>query len=68
MPGYAELFVLVLFGSVGFAAVAYGKKTTKWKPMAIGITLLTYPYFIENALLVYSVGIALCVSLFIFRD
>lgn len=67
-PGFAELFVPLLFGTVGFAAFVYGKKATSWKPMVIGVALMVYPYFIENALLLYSIGIALCVSLFVFRD
>ncbi len=68
MPGFAGLFALVLFGAVGLAAFVYGKKTMNWKPMAIGAALMAYPYFIENAVLLYSIGIALCVSLFVFRD
>ncbi len=68
MPGETELFVLVLLGSVGFGAVAYGHRTTRWKPMGIGIVLLTYPYFCESALMVYAIGLVLCASLFVFRD
>ncbi|HMC12927.1 MAG TPA: hypothetical protein VKG67_01105 [Gallionellaceae bacterium] len=68
MPGFAELFAALLFGTFGFAAFLYGKKSTNWKPMVIGVALMVYPYFIENALLLYSIGIALCVSLFVFRD
>lgn len=66
--GFEELFVPMFFGTVGFAAFVYGKKSTNWKPMVIGVALMVYPYFIGNALLLYSIGIALCVSLYVFRE
>jgi len=68
MPDFAELFAPVFFGCVGFGAFVYGKKTARWKPLVIGVTLMVYPYFIANALLLYSVGTALCISLFVFSD
>jgi hypothetical protein len=68
MPGFAELFAPLLFGTVGFAAFVHGKKTASWKPMVIGIALMVYPYFIENAMLLYSIGLALCIAIYVFRD
>ncbi len=66
--GFADLFVPLLFGSVGLGAFVYGKKSARWQPMVIGVALMVYPYFIESAVLLYAIGIALCVSLFVFRD
>ena len=66
--GFEELFVPMFFGTVGLAAFVYGKKSFNWKPMVIGVALMVYPYFIGNALLLYSIGIALCVSLYVFRE
>jgi len=66
--GFANLFASLMFGSVGLGAFVYGKKTSNWKPMAIGALLMGYTYFIDSTLLLYSIGIALCVSLFVFRD
>jgi ABC-type xylose transport system permease subunit len=68
MPSFTVLFAGLLFGTIGFAAFIYGKKSQNWKPMTTGVVLMAYPYFIENAWLVYAIGIALCVSLFVFRD
>lgn len=68
MPGFSELFAAVVFGAVGLAAFVYGKKATNWKPMVIGVALMAYPYFFEQALLLYGIGIALCVSLYVFRE
>ncbi len=67
-PGFTDLFAPLMFGSVGLGAFVYGKKTSNWKHMAIGAALMAYPYFIDSALLQYSIGIALCASLFVFRD
>jgi hypothetical protein len=49
-------------------AFVYGKKTSNWKPMAIGGALMVYPYFIASALLQYAIGLALCAALFVYRD
>ena len=67
-PAFANLFASVLFGSAGLGAFVYGKKTMRWKAMAIGSTLMAYPYFIDNTLLLYMIGFALCLSLLAFRD
>lgn len=68
MPSYANLFAALLFGTVGFAAFIYGKKSANWKPMTLGVALMVYPYFIEATWLLYTIGIALCAGLFFWRD
>lgn len=68
MPGFANLFAGILFGSAGFAAFVYGKKSARWKPMAIGAALMVYPYFIEETWLLYAIGVALCAAIFVWRD
>ena len=68
MPGYANLFAAILFGSAGFAAFMYGKKSASWKPMTIGVALMVYPYFIEETWLLYAIGITLCAGIFVWRD
>lgn len=67
-PGFANLFAPLLFGAIGLGAFGYGKKTANWKPMAIGAALMAYPYFIDSTLLLYAIGVALCGSLYVFRD
>lgn len=68
MPGFANLFAGILFGSAGFAAFVYGKKSASWKPMVVGAALMVYPYFIEETWLLYAIGIALCAAIFVWRD
>jgi hypothetical protein len=58
----------ILFGAVGFVAFVYGKKMALWKPMVIGITLMTYPYFVPQTWLIYAIGCALCLGLFVFHE
>lgn len=68
MPTPAVLFAALIFGVIGFVAFRYGKKDMLWKPMAIGATLMVYPYFVSQTWLLYAIGCALCVGLFIFRE
>ena len=46
----------------------YGKRMTLWKPMVIGLALMAYPYLVTQTWALYSVGCALCLGLFVFRD
>lgn len=62
------LFGGLVFGAIGFAAFVYGKKQGSWKPMAIGILLTVFPYFVSNGLALIAIGTVLTVALFIFRD
>lgn len=68
MPSPAELFASLLFGIIGMAAAIYGKKSALWKPMLIGVILMTFPYFVSQIWLLYLIGCALCAALFVFRD
>ena len=49
----------LLFGSIGFGFFIYGKKQGKMVPLACGILLMVYPYFIENNVLTVLVGVIL---------
>jgi hypothetical protein len=64
----AALFGSLLFGAVGLGAFLYGKKMVLYKPMVIGIVLMAYPYFVPQPWLIYTIGCALCLGLFVFRD
>jgi hypothetical protein len=68
LPSPAYLFGLLFFGIAGFAAYRYGKKAGLSKPKWIGLALMLYPYAISATWLLYVVGIALCVMLFLFRE
>jgi hypothetical protein len=68
LPSPANLVASILFGIIGFAAFVYGKKGLKWKAMSIGFVLMVYPYAVSETWLMYLIGCALCVALFVFRD
>lgn len=63
-----NIMAMTIFGAVGFVAFMYGKKNANLKPTLIGIVLMVYPYFISNTILLYAVGAALCLALYLFRD
>ncbi len=53
---------------IGFGAFMYGKKTGGVRAMAIGVSLMVFPYFIDPTWLLYTIGGALTAALFVFRD
>jgi hypothetical protein len=57
----------ILFGSIGFVAFVYGKKTASFRPMLVGIALMVYPYFVPETTVLYIVGAALTAALFLFK-
>ncbi len=67
-PSPAALFASVLFGAIGFAAFAYGKRMLAWKPMVIGAGLMAYPYFVPQTWMIYAIGSGLCLVLYLFRE
>jgi len=67
LPSPAYLFGLLFFGIVGIAAYRYGRKAGLAKPKWIGVAMMLYPYAIYDTLLLYAVGIGLCVALYVYR-
>jgi hypothetical protein len=68
MPSPASLFASILFGAIGLGAFIFGKKSSRWQPMVLGVALMGYPYFVSQTWLLYAVGGALCAGLYLFRD
>jgi hypothetical protein len=66
MMNTANILASVIFGSIGFGALIYGKKQSNLKALVIGVVLMVYPYFVTNAIAVYAIGAVLTVLLFIF--
>ena len=64
----ANMFGGLLFGTIGFLALTYGKRQSSLKTMGIGVALMAYPYFVSNTAVMYLVGIVLVAALFIFRN
>jgi len=51
-----ELWLGFLFGGIGLGFFVYGKKQHKMVPLAVGIGLCIFPYFITNWILMLLVG------------
>ena len=64
----ANLLGGLIFGSIGFVAFIYGKRMHVWKPMLVGIALMAYPYFVENDIVLFAIGLVGTAVLFLFRD
>ena len=64
----ADLTADLVFGAIGMAAFVYGRKQSRLKTMLIAIAIMAYPYFVSDTLLLYGIGIALTVALFVFTD
>ena len=58
----------LVFGAIGFAALAYGKRQASLRTMLLGAALMVYPYFVANTLALYAVGALLTAAVFVWRD
>ena len=67
LPSLAYLIGTILFSVIGYAAYRYGKKASIRNAKWIGIALMLYPYAISETWLMYAVGSALCVGLYVWR-
>ncbi|MBP8098985.1 MAG: amino acid transport protein [Acinetobacter sp.] len=56
------LLLGVVFSSIGLGYFIYGKKQQRTMPIICGIALMTYPYFIENTVVLILIGIILCIA------
>lgn len=57
----ASLVWSMLFGAIGVGYFIYGKRQAMMVPLACGIALIVYPWFVSGALLTVVVGVALMV-------
>jgi hypothetical protein len=63
----ANILAWVIFGSIGTAAFIYGWKQRSLKPLGIGVLLSVYPYFVQNPIALYAIGVVLTLALFLFH-
>lgn len=68
LPTSAYIFGAILFGFVGLYAWSRGRKNKlqvfKW----LGLALMVYPLLVTDTLLLYAVGLGLCVALYVYKD
>jgi hypothetical protein len=55
----ASLLWSLLFSSVGLGFFIYGRKQRVVVPLVCGLTLMIYPYFVSNTVLMVVVGASL---------
>ena len=68
LPTPAYLIGAILFGLIGFVAYRHGKRTALGKVKWTGVALMLYPYAISGTVLLYVVGAALCLALYLWRE
>jgi hypothetical protein len=57
----------LLFSSIGLGFFLYGKKQRMFVPLACGLALMIYPYFIPNVIAVVVIGVVLTAVPYFFR-
>jgi hypothetical protein len=60
-----SLVIGLLTGALGMAYMVYGKRQTKFAPIAAGLLLCIYPYFVDSLLWLCVVGVGLAVAPFL---
>jgi hypothetical protein len=55
------------FGAIGFGYFLYGKQQRAVVPLACGVALMIFPYFIPNVFALVAIGIALAAIPYFFR-
>ena len=58
----------LIFCTIGWGAWRYGRQLDRWKPVAIGLALMVYPYLMTWVWELWAVGIGLCVLLWYHHD
>lgn len=50
----------LLFSSIGMGFFIYGRKQQRPVPLACGVVLMIYPYFVPSTTWLVAIGVALC--------
>ena len=67
LPGPGYLFGAIVFGLVGWAAWRHGKRAGLPVPKWLGVVLMLFPYAVSDTRLLYLVGGALCLGVYLWR-
>ncbi|MFT7460437.1 MAG: hypothetical protein ACI909_003125 [Planctomycetota bacterium] len=59
MDDTLSLIVYILFGAIGMGYFIYGKRQGRIIPLICGSSLMVYPYFFDNPVVLVAVGIVL---------
>ena len=62
-----QLFLGVIFSSIGLGYFMYGKKQKMTVPLVCGLFLMIYPYFIESTTLLSVIGVIISILPYFLR-
>ncbi|WP_374974068.1 amino acid transport protein [Acinetobacter venetianus] len=62
-----QLFLGVIFSSIGFGYFLYGKKQKMAVPLVCGLVLMLFTYFIDNTMIISIIGIVLSILPYFLR-
>ena len=68
MPTQTVIIAWVVFSCLGMVYWGYGKMKDWWQPKALGVALMTFPYFVSGETMLWSVGGVLASLIFFTRD
>lgn len=68
LPTPAYIIGAVLFGIVGLVAFRNGRRQKKSRTLWLGVALMFYPYAVSRTWMLYAVGIALTLGVYLDRD
>jgi apolipoprotein N-acyltransferase len=67
LPSPAYIVGAILFGVLGLAAYYHGKRSGRTRSRWLGVALMLYPYVVWQTWLLYVVGAALCLGVWLDR-
>jgi hypothetical protein len=56
------LLISLMFGCVGMGYFMYGKRSTQFTPIIIGLLLMIFPYFVASIPLMLIIGVGLSIA------
>ncbi|MEJ2454851.1 MAG: hypothetical protein P8103_11930 [Candidatus Thiodiazotropha sp.] len=68
MDDTSSLLWAVLFGAIGLGYLTYGRRQKAIVPLAVGVALILFPYFVANLYLMLGIGVALVAMPYFIRN
>jgi len=62
-----QLFLGVIFSSIGLGYFLYGKKQKMTVPLVCGLVLMLFTYFIDDTMIISVIGIVLSILPYFLR-
>ena len=65
---FSYIWSNLMIGCLGTAYFLYGKKAGRPWPLAAGLLMCIYPFFISDVILLWLITIAICVAVYFLRQ